>query len=101
MVVQYLVDLVVPKNRARCGFTDDVDTTVARADRVFQLNRDRFLVRLTEVFAAEGMAADDAACIAAGIVEQGSDEVLVYARLGVQRDEYLDVRRRVEDDCGV
>jgi pimeloyl-ACP methyl ester carboxylesterase len=101
MVVQYLVDLVVPKNRARCGFTDDVDTTVARADRVFRLNRDRFRVRLADVFAAEGLADDDAACVAAGIVDQGSDEVLVYARLGVQRDEYLELRKAVEADCGV
>jgi pimeloyl-ACP methyl ester carboxylesterase len=101
MVVRYLVDLVVPKNRSRCGFTDDVDTTVARADQVFRLNRDRFRVRLTDIFAEEGLSADDAACVADGIVEQGDDAVLVYARLGVQRDEYLDLRRRVETDCGV
>ncbi len=101
MVVQYLVDLVVPRNRARCGFTDGVDTTVARADQVFRLDRDRFRTRLEGIFAAEGLSADDATCVAAGVVEQGSDAVLVYARLGVQRDEYLDLRRDVEDACGV
>ena len=101
LVVQYLVDLVVPKNRSRCGFTDDVDTTVARADQVFRLDRDRFRTRLTSIFTEEGLSADDAACVAAGIVQQGSDEVLVYARLGVQREEYLALRARVEDGCGL
>jgi hypothetical protein len=101
LVVQYLVDLVVPKNRSRCGFTDGVDTTVARADQVFRLNRDRFRVRLASIFAEEGLSDTDAACVASGIVEQGDDAVLVYARLGVQRDEYTELRRSVEDDCGV
>jgi pimeloyl-ACP methyl ester carboxylesterase len=101
IVVDYLVDLSVPKNRSRCGFTDDVNTTVARAEQVFHIDRDRFQSRLEDVFVAEGLSAADAACVAKGIVDAGSDAVLVYARLGVQRPEYTGLRTRVESDCGV
>ncbi len=96
IVVSYLVDLTVPKNRTRCGFTDDVNTTVARAARVFAVNRDHFLLRLTDVFVAEGSPAGEAACLAAGMIADGTDSQLVYARLGVQQPEYLDLRRRLE-----
>jgi hypothetical protein len=66
---------------------------------VFRVNRDRFRVRLTEVFTAEGSTPTAAACLADGIVADGSDAVLVYARLGVQRPEYVELRERIEADC--
>ncbi|MGB8860262.1 MAG: alpha/beta fold hydrolase [Ilumatobacteraceae bacterium] len=99
IVVDYLVDLVVPKNRSRCGFTDDVNTTVAQAERVFDVDRDRFRVRLTEVFTREGSTATKAACLADGIVAQGSDAELVYARLGVQQPDYVTLREQMEREC--
>jgi hypothetical protein len=99
IVVDYLVDLAVPANRSRCGFTDDVNTTVARAERVFGVNRDRFRVRLTEVFTQEGSPPDAAACLADAMVRDATDTVLVYARLGVQRPEYVEVRTRLEHEC--
>jgi len=99
IVVDYLVDLVVPKNRSRCGFTDDVNTRVARARQVFQLDRERFRMRLAKVFAAEGADDDEAACLADGLVEKGSDSVLVYARLGVQHPDYVSLRAMLERSC--
>jgi pimeloyl-ACP methyl ester carboxylesterase len=101
IVIDYLVDLTVPGDRTRCGFTDADNTTVARADAVFTIHRERFEPRLVDVFAAEGLSASDAACVAKGLVADGSDAVLVYARLGVQRPEYTAMRTRVEADCGV
>ncbi|MFM2077584.1 MAG: hypothetical protein RJA49_1474 [Actinomycetota bacterium] len=101
LVVDYLVDLAVPKNRSRCGFTDDVNTTVARAEQVFSVERTRFQSRLEGVFAAEGLSPTDASCVAKGITVDGSDAVLIYARLGVQRSEYTDPRATVEAACGV
>lgn len=76
IVVDYLVDLTVPKNRSRCGFTDDVNTTVARAERVFEVNRERFQVRLTGVFLAEGSSKDDAACLSAALIAEATDSQL-------------------------
>ena len=99
IVVDYLVDLVVPENRSRCSFTDDVNTTVARAERVFQLDRERFRMRLTDVFTAEGSSAAVAACLADGLVAGASDTVLIYARLGVQHPDYVELRERLEADC--
>lgn len=101
IVVDYLVDLVVPADRTRCGFTDDRNTTVARAEQVFTIDRERFGQRLTEVFVAEGLSTGDASCVARGLVALGDDAVLVYARLGVQRREYTQLRNRIEADCGV
>ncbi len=74
---------------------------MARAEQVFVLNRDRFETRLTTVFTQEGLPASDAECVAKGIVDQGSDKILVYARLGVQRPEYTRLRTRVEVACSV
>jgi pimeloyl-ACP methyl ester carboxylesterase len=101
IVIDYLVDLTVPKNRSRCAFTDDVNTMVARAEQVFVLNHDRFETRLTKVLTEEGLASEDATCVARGIVAEASDSVLVYARLGVRKPEYVRLRRDVEADCGV
>lgn len=99
IVVDYLVDLAVPKDRSRCGFTDDVNTTVASAERVFEVDRGRFEVRLTDVFVAEGSSLADAACLADGLVAEGKDSQLVYARLGVQQPQYLRLRERIERGC--
>jgi len=54
---------------------------------------------LTDVFVAEGSPAGEAACLAAGMIADGTDSQLVYARLGVQQPEYLDLRRRLERGC--
>ena len=99
MVVDYLVDLTAPQNRSRCGFTDDVNTLVAQADQVFQLDRDRFEQRLTKVFIEEGSSEATAACLAKGIVADGTDADLVYARLGVQKPSYVTLRKKVAADC--
>lgn len=99
IVVDYLVDLVVPKNRTRCGFTDDVNTTVARAQRVFEVDRQRFEVRLTDVFVAEGSSQADAACLAGALVAEATDAQLVYARLGVRQPGFLRLRARLEQGC--
>lgn len=99
IVIDYLVDLTVPKNRSRCGFTDDVNTTVARAERVFRVDRDHYRTRLVEVLQAEGSSATEAGCLADGLVAKGTDSVLVYARLGVQRPEYVRLRRRLAREC--
>ena len=99
IVIDYLVDLTVPKNRSRCGFTDDVNTTVARAERVFRVDRDRYRTRLVEVLQAEGSSAAEAGCLADGLVARGTDSVLIYARLGVQRPEYVRLRRRLAREC--
>lgn len=99
LVVDYLVDLKVPKNRSRCAFTDDQNTTVARARQVFEVDRDHFRTRLTTVLVAEGSSADDAECIVDGLVRDGSDSVLIYARLGVQNPEYTGLRDDLEREC--
>ena len=95
IVIDYLVELAIPESRTQCGFTDDVNTTVARASAVFSLDRDRFLIRLQGVFEAEGSPPSVARCLAEGIIDQGSDSVVVYARLGVQAPDYLDLRQRL------
>lgn len=99
IVIDYLVDLTVPKNRSRCGFTDDVNTTVARAERVFEVDRDQSVSRLEQVFVAEGSPAELAACLAGGLVDEGTDSQLVYARLGVQQPQYVWLRARLEREC--
>ena len=99
IVVDYLVDLTVPKNRSRCGFTDDVNTTVARAERVFEVNRQRFQVRLADVFIAEGLSQAEAACLVEALITEATDSQLVYARLGVQQPEFLRLRTRLEKAC--
>jgi pimeloyl-ACP methyl ester carboxylesterase len=98
-VVEYLVDLVVPPNRSRCGFTDGQNTLVARAQQVFEVDRGQLQSRLATVFEAEGLSAEEALCIAEGIIEEGSDSVMVYARLGVQKPEYTILRQRIESRC--
>ncbi len=95
IVIEYLVALMVPRTRTQCGFTDDVNTTVARARAVFSIDRERFRIRLQSVFEAEGSPPDVARCLAEGIIEQGSDSVVVYARLGVQAPDYLELRQRL------
>lgn len=95
IVVDYLVELKIPNTRARCGFTDDVNTTVARASAVFAIDRDRFLIRLQSVFEAEGSPSATARCLAEGIIDQGSDSVVVYARLGVLVPEYVELLQRL------
>lgn len=95
IVIDYLIDLQVPTTHTQCGFTDDVNTTVARASAVFSLDRARFLIRLQSVFEAEGSSPDVARCLAEGIIDQGSDSVIVYARLGVQAPDYLELRQRL------
>ncbi len=75
IVVDYLVDLVVPKSRSRCGFTDDVNTTVVRAERVFEMDRERLQVRLTDVFVAEGSLRAGTACLAAALVAKATVSV--------------------------
>lgn len=99
IVVDYLVDLIVPKNRSRCGFTEDVNTTVARAERVFEVDRERFQMRLTDVFNAEGSSLADAACLAQAFIAEATDSQLVYARLGVQQPELVRLRTRLEEAC--
>ena len=99
MVVDYLIDLTIPQNRSRCSFTGGQNTTVARAQQVFQVNRKRFNARLAEVFEAEGATTDEAECLADGLTEQGTDSMLVYARLGVQQPDYLELRDEIEQDC--
>lgn len=102
LVVDYLVDLVVPKDRSRCDFTNGEnadDTTVARAAQVFTLDRARYERRLTQVFIAEGDDEDLAACVASGLAADAPEAVLVYARLGVQRPEYTELRTRLEAEC--
>ena len=101
IVVNYLVDLTVPKNRARCGFTDNVNTKVAQADQVFTVDHARFEKRLTEVFTGEGLSATDAACVAKAVVGAGTDAQIIYARLGVQEPSYVKLRKKAEADCGV
>lgn len=95
IVIDYLVDLRIPDDRTQCGFNDDVNTTVARASEVFSIDRDRFLVRLQSVFEAEGSSAAQARCLAEGIIDEGSDSVVVYARLGVLTPDYVDLRQRL------
>ena len=95
IVIEYLVALKVPHTRTQCGFTDDVNTTVARARAVFSIDRERFRIRLRSVFEAEGSPPDVARCLADGIIEQGSASVVVYARLGVQEPDYLSLRQRL------
>lgn len=95
LVIDYLVDLNVPETRTRCGFTDDVNTTVARASQVFTIDRDRFRARLQSVFEAEGYSPDEARCLAEGVVAEGSDSIVVYARLGVRTPEYLALLQRL------
>jgi len=95
IVIDYLIDLKVPPTHTQCGFTDDVNTTVARAAAVFSIDRDRFLLRLQSVFEAEGSAPAVARCLAEGVVDQGSDSVVVYARLGVQAPDYVALRQRL------
>ena len=95
IVVDYLVSLRVPTTHTQCGFTDDVNTTVARAAAVFSIDRERFLIRLQAVFEAEGSSPDVARCLAQGIIDQGSDSVVVYARLGVQAPDYVALRQRL------
>lgn len=95
IVIDYLTDLKVPVTHTQCGFTDDVNTTVARASSVFSLDRARFLIRLQSVFEAEGSSPGVARCLAEGIIDQGSDSVVVYARLGVQAPDYLELRQRL------
>jgi pimeloyl-ACP methyl ester carboxylesterase len=99
LVIDYLVDLEVPRDRSRCDFTDGTDTTVARAAQVFTLDRDRFRRRLESVFIAEGRPAAIAACLAERLAADASDAVLVYARLGVQHPEYVDLRTRLAAEC--
>jgi len=99
IVTDYLIDLEVPANRTRCGFTDGQNTTVARAQQVFRLDRQRFEARLATVFIAEGSSLMQAACLAAALAEQADDSVLVYARLGVQHPDYLELRERLEREC--
>jgi len=98
-VVDYLVRLKVPPNRSRCGFTDGQNTLVARARQVFGVDREQLRARLASVFEAEGLSAKEAECIAEAIVEEGSDSVMVYARLGVQQPDYLELRGRLEREC--
>ncbi len=95
IVVDYLIELKAPSARTRCGFTDDVNTTVARASAVFSIDRAKFLIRLQSVFEAEGSPPDVAHCLAIGIIEQGSDSVVVYARLGVHAPEYEQLLQRL------
>ena len=95
IVIDYLVNLQVPTTHTQCGFTDDVNTTVARAASVFSIDRDRFLIRLQSVFEAEGSSRVVARCLAEGIINQGSDSVVVYARLGVQAPDYVELRQRL------
>ena len=95
IVIDYLVNLRVPTTHTQCGFTDDVNTTVARAASVFSIDRDRFLIRLRSVFEAEGSSPVVARCLAEGIINQGSDSVVVYARLGVQAPDYVELRQRL------
>ena len=95
IVIDYLVGLKIPSAHTQCGFTDDVNTTVARASAVFSIDRERFRVRLQSVFEAEGSSPEEARCLAEGIIEQGSDSVVVYARLGVQTPDYLALRQRL------
>ncbi|MEQ1872984.1 MAG: alpha/beta fold hydrolase [Ilumatobacteraceae bacterium] len=95
IVIDYLVELKVPDSRTQCGFTDDVNTTVARASQVFSIDRDSFLIRLRSVFEAEGSTPDVARCLAEGIIDQGSDSVVVYARLGVLVPEYVELLQRL------
>jgi len=99
MVVDYLIDLIVPTDRARCDFTDDVDTTVARGRQVFTIDRDHYAQSLRRVFAAEGLDAPVAQCLAVALTAEATDSVLVYARLGVQRPEYTRLRTRLEAGC--
>jgi hypothetical protein len=72
---------------------------VARAQQVFEVDRGQLQSRLATVFEAEGLSAEEALCIAEGIIEEGSDSVMVYARLGVQKPEYTILRQRIESRC--
>ena len=100
LVVDYLVDLTVPEDGTTCGFSGERDTTVANAEYVFSLDGPAIQKRLTEVFTTEGLDPDVAACVAEGIVAEDSVPLVVYARLGVQRPEYVSRRRKLESDCG-
>lgn len=95
IVIDYLIALEVPGKRTQCGFTDDVNTTVARASEVFSIDRDRFLIRLQNVFEAEGSTSAGARCLAEGIIDQGSVSLVVYARLGVLTPDYTEFRQRL------
>jgi hypothetical protein len=99
MVMGYLVALTVPQNRTRCDFTDNVNTTVARAEQVFTLDRNHYRQSLRRVFVREGLSTATADCLAGKLVAQASDQVLIYARLGVQRPEYTSLRTRLLAVC--
>lgn len=95
IVIDYLVGLSVPATRSRCGFTDDINTTVARATAVFEADRERFLLRLQNVFEAEGIAPQAARCLAQGIVAEADPALMVYARLGVRVPQYVELVQRL------
>ena len=101
IVVDYLVDLAVPTDRTRCDFTDDVDTTVARAEQVFLLDEAAWKLRLKQVFVDEGLSDIGADCMADEFAGEGRADLVVYARFGVQRPEYLRLRERAEAVCGL
>ncbi len=100
LVIGYLVDLTVPKDRSRCTFTGgDADTSVAQAKQVFELDRPGFLGRITKVLEGEGLEPGVARCVAEGIIGAGDDAFIVYARLGVHTSEFDDLRDGLETDC--
>ncbi len=100
LVVGYLVDLIVPKDRSRCTFTGgDADTAVARAKQVFELDRPGFLGRIETVLEGEGLEPDVARCVAEGIIAAGDDALIVYARLGVRTKRYDALRKDLESSC--
>ena len=54
---------------------------------------------LDDMFVDEGSSPATAACLAKGMVADGTDAELVYARLGVQKPSYVTLRKKLAVDC--
>ncbi|MET0327126.1 MAG: alpha/beta fold hydrolase [Ilumatobacteraceae bacterium] len=98
LVVDYLVDGVVPADGASCPFVDDLVTDAEIGDYLFDYPEYWVRPWLEEVFVAEGSPDEEAACLA-GELAGSPHRVVTHLLLGVRSTEAVAARGTAEAAC--
>jgi len=101
-VTDYIVRLAVPATGLTCPFVVGADTVAQRADALFAPPRSTDdVLAITDVLTGQGMADDDAQCVAAHLVNRGDRRLIVHETLGVESPDLVAVRRVIERECAI
>ncbi|MEO6124027.1 MAG: alpha/beta hydrolase [Ilumatobacteraceae bacterium] len=99
-VTAYIVDQVVPTDGETCAFVVGAATVAERADRIFEpIERGRAIDGITPLLAGQGVPAAQVDCVAAALVDNADERLIVHELLGVESPDLVTLRKRLIANC--